>query len=221
MRRPAPEVAVAEAEAKAAALEESAARLRAAGLEEQAASLEEKAGEQRKISESGPPLGKRLHLLDGYIKRAEGRIDHAKLQQDLEESRGQLAKLRAELAVDAEELPAAGGDEDVRAAVRPRGDDQLLELLTQLAVVAERYAAAASVTSMTVELDQLRAVHGATNFDGGPMEVPQLGEEVRRLQSALVSAQQAGHVDEYERAVAAHAAASKNLARAMRKRSRR
>ena len=163
-----------------------------------------------------------MRVEDAESELAAARTDHAKLQQDLEQSRVQLAKLRAEFAVDAEELPAAGGDEDVRAAVRPRGDDQLLELRTQLAVVqAERDAAAASVTSMTVELDQLRAVHGATNFDGGPMEVPQLEEEVRRLQSALVSAQQAGDVDEYERAAAAHAAASKNLARAMRKRSRR
>ena len=54
VRRPASEVAVAEAEAKAAALDESAARLRAAGLEDQAASLEKQAGEQRKNSESSP-----------------------------------------------------------------------------------------------------------------------------------------------------------------------
>ena len=163
-----------------------------------------------------------LRVEDAESELAAARTDHAKLQQDLEQSRVQLANFRAEFAVDAEELPAAGGDEDVRAAVRPRDDDQLLELRTQLAVVqAEQDAAAASVTSMTVELDQFRAVHGATNFDGGPMEVPQLEEEVRRVQSALVSAQQAGDVDEYERAAAAHAAASKNLARAMRKRSRR
>ena len=140
----------------------------------------------------------------------------------IEQSRAQLAKLRDELAVDAEELPVAGGDKDGRADVQPLSDDQTLELRTQLAVVqAQRDAAAASIASMTAELDQLRAVHGTTTFDGGPADVPQLEEKVRRLQSALVSAQQAGDVDECERAAAAHAAASKRLAAAMRKRSRR
>ena len=92
-RRPAPEAAAAEAEARAAALEQSAAQLRAVGLTSQAESLEQQASAERKSAESAPPAGKRLDLLEGFLRRAEGRL--AKAAKRVEDAEVELAAARS------------------------------------------------------------------------------------------------------------------------------
>ena len=116
-RPPAPEAASAAAEARALALEQSAAQLRAVGLDVEADNLQSQAGEQRRRAESGPPPGKRLDLLEAYVSRAVGRFDRATnqvneaevalaearsycelMKKELDEGRSKLAQLRSELA---------------------------------------------------------------------------------------------------------------------------
>ena len=152
-RRPAPEATVAAAEARAAELEASAGRLRTLGLAEAAESLEKQASEQRKVAESTPTPGKRIDMQKAWIKRAEARVAkaatridaaqkewqdaqaaHNTLQQELDDGRAHLVKLRNEM--DPEEIaePAAK-----RAAPAPSAAmEELQQRLRQAQAEAER-----------------------------------------------------------------------------------
>ena len=116
-RPPAPETKAAETDAKAVALETSAATLEAAGLTAQAKSLKEEAALLRKQALSMPRPGRRLDLLEGYVKRCGGRAQRERQAEEyasksfevarqareaadmeLEDAKVKLEQLRVELA---------------------------------------------------------------------------------------------------------------------------
>ena len=179
-RRPAPEAAAAEAEARAAALEQSAAQLRAVGLTSQAESLEQQASAERKSADSAPPAGKRLDLLEGFLRRAEGRLAKAAkrvedaevelaaarsardaLDSELNNGREQLAKLKKELtegmapAADAE---AAAAEADAEAT-RVGGE-------ATDAIARARSHVEAGGPPLTLRVYQLSAALGEALFQG-------------------------------------------------------
>ena len=116
-RRAAPEKRVADAEARAAALESAATTFRECGLEARAKELEEEAAVIRKKEAQAPPPGRRLDIAVSYAERAAARavkaadavtaaeaaVAEVKKAHDValaksEEAKKQLASLRAELA---------------------------------------------------------------------------------------------------------------------------
>ena len=164
-RRPAPEVAAAEAEAHAIALEESAARLHAAGLVKESEELVKKASLHRKKLHALPSLAKQVDLKKAFVKRAEGRLEkgHAKVQSakadlkkaedELEELKAELGTARAQLAKLRTELASEDASEDVvieeNAESTQLAQDNLVQLRTQLAAAQAEVASFAQAAKVS------------------------------------------------------------------------
>ena len=223
-RRPAPEDAKAGAVAKAKLLEGSARALREAGLPEQAQVLEKEAAEQRRRAEAaGPPPGKRLDLMEAYVRRSEGRLQKAKekeeeaakaladatdarvaLQAELAEGCAKLQALRSELA-------AQGADnmEDVGPSTAPEEAEGIAALRAQLAdALRERDEARAMAPTQAAHLDVAPT----------QLEESEIQQQLKAAHEAYQNALQADHGDEAQSRVRVLAELTGQLLEAKRRR---
>ena len=190
-RRPAPEAVQAEANDRAAALEQSAVKLRAAGLEARAEELEAEAVRERKRAESAElSPGKRLDSLKRWLERAEGRLRRAteeeedaegalkdarkareKLQKELDEGKLKLQELRSELSDEKDDDGDAVLSDGLgpQAATAAETELQLLRVQLELA---------------RTELETLRSAEG-------PATQQALAAQLQQLQAQLLQTQRA------------------------------
>ena len=133
---------MADAEARAAVLDEAAARFKEVGLDDRAKAFEEEAALIRKKETQAPPPGRRLDMAVGFVERAERRASEADdavkaaeealaeaaaardvAYKEVEEGKSKLAELRAGLA---NETPAEAATADAEAiAVGAQAADAL------------------------------------------------------------------------------------------------
>ena len=160
-RRPAPEVVTAQAESRAAELEQAATRLKAVGLAEDAEKLLEKAAAQRKQVEKAPTPWKRIEALEGFITRAEARV--TKAQQRIDTIEDELAKARQSRDTLKQELDDARQQlTELRNSIAPDDKERAPSLVSRAQELLEAMeSSSALATSGLPEpvLDRMRKLH--------------------------------------------------------------
>ena len=170
---------MADAEARAAALESAAATFRSGGLEARAKELEDEAAAIRKKEAQAPPPGRRLDLAAAYAERAAARATKAceavaaaeaavveaikardAAQAESDEAAKQLASLRAELAV-AQPQPGSSAEATADAEAIAVG-----EIASDALARARTMVHAAEWTPLTLRVYALPADLGAAIFAG-------------------------------------------------------